>query len=206
MYARHLLGRAGEALSVNSYLPMSARLREFGDAVEGIAIDGNYPFDDHVSIKLELSRPVEFPVDFMLPEGADSIAVAIEGQQQTLTGTPTGHHRLLRTWQPGETVEVTFGFPLKAHFHTGRDGGRWVAFTRGPLALAQDAGDAAADPEPAVAIQQEQEDAAGWLEPVAPEAGSQGVAYRVKGTTAVVIPYYLAGSTGGGVRTLFAVE
>ena len=38
-----------------------------------------------------------------------------------------GFLRLERVWKPGETTQIDFAFPLKAHFHTDRDGKRWVA-------------------------------------------------------------------------------
>ncbi|MCP5115392.1 MAG: hypothetical protein GY953_31575, partial [bacterium] len=172
MYARHLLGTSGGVLSVNSYLPMSASLGEFQGPARGIVIEGNYPFEDHVSLKLDLSQPAEFSVDLMPPEGAASMTVVVDGQQQSLVERASGFLRLQRTWQPGETVEMKFDFPLKAHFHSGRDGGRWVAFTRGPLTLAQDVADGSAGGELELVTEGETEDASIWLETVVAEAAA----------------------------------
>ena len=185
MYARHLLGESGDVLSITSYLPMqNSRL----------AIEGNYPFEDEVSVRLHLNAAEDFAVDWLLPEGAGGMTVSINGQEQPLQQTEKGFLRLERTWSPAEQIRVKFNFPPKAHFHTGRDGKNWVAFTRGPLTLSQDLGETASEPAP-LAINASSQ----LLEPL-------GASYRVRGTEIVLVPYYRAGSTGGGVRTLFPVE
>ena len=203
MYARHLLGRAGDALVVNSYLPMQASLTGRWPGVERLTIEGNYPFDDQVTLKLGLARPVRLAVDFRLPEDTTALAVTIDGEPQSLVKTATGFYRLERTWKPGETVRVKFAFALKAHFHAGRNSENWVAFTRGPLVLAQDVTDPKASP-PVISAGPADKDATSLLEPVR-DAGSDPMtcAYRLKGTSVVLVPYYQAGSHGAGVRTLF---
>ena len=199
MYARFLLGSAGGALSVNTYLPVSADLSQHHVGAESLAIEGNYPFDDRVTMRLGVKTAKAFAVDFRVPAGATSMKIAIGGKEQKLQQTAAGFLRLQRTWQPGEAVRIQFEFPLKAHFHGDRDGKRWVAFTRGPLALAEEvSGGRTSDVE--VPVVTESEDARQWLRK------DQGFRYRIEGTGYVVIPYYLAGSTGAGVRTLFPVK
>ncbi|MCP5113991.1 MAG: hypothetical protein GY953_24420 [bacterium] len=197
MYARHLLGVSSDVLTIASYLPMTADL---AGPARSLSIEGNYPFNDEVSVRLGLDAAAEFAVDWLLPEGAAGLTVSIDGQPQPLAETNTGFLRLERTWQPGEEMQVKFDFPPKAHFHDDRDGNRWVAFTRGPLALAQDVGETTPEPAPLTF------DTTGeFLEPVAaPE--DMGVSFRISGTEISVVPYYLAGATGGGVRTLFPVK
>lgn len=126
--------------------------------------------------------------------------MTVGGERQSLDRQPTGYLRLTRQWQPNENIVVEFEFPLKAHFHSDREGLRYVAFTRGPLALAQDVKEEEHS-VPVVAIEDEGQDSGRWLEPVASRT-----VFQIKGTSVALIPYYLAGATGGGVRTLFQVE
>ena len=203
MYARHLAGDAGGALSINSYLPFTIALEDSTTPVRGLSIEGGYPFEDRASIELDLATAEEFAVDFRLPDGTESLAVSIDGETQQLNAMPSGFLRLERVWQPGETIEVEFAFAVEAHLSTDRDGGKWATFTRGPLTLAEDVeADAASD----VRIgSNDESELAGWLEPVAEEFDSRPT-YRIRDSDSVLIPYYLAGSTGNGVRTMFPVQ
>jgi DUF1680 family protein len=203
LYARHLVGGAGGVLSLNSYLPLSARLSIPGVAATRVVIEGNYPFEDRAFFRLELTKPSPFAVDFRIPAGAERIEVFAGGRKQPLRPLPSGFLRLFRTWRPDETVLVRFHFPPAASFHSARDGRRWVAFTRGPLVLAQDAGSRVNDDEFALPVPRESRDGGLWLEL---QAGSGAVSCRLKGTGAVLVPYYEAGSRGGAVRTFFPVR
>ena len=113
-----------------------------------------------------------------------------------LGGTPAGYQRLRRTWRPGEEISIECDFGLKAHYQAGRDNRSWVAFKHGPLALAQEYEEGA-------------ELEALDLGDRRPEAGelieAAGAAYRIRGTKIELKPYYLAGSAGRAVRTLFPV-
>ena len=140
VYARHLLGTAGGALSFNSYLPLTATAR-------GVKIEGNYPFEDRATVRLQLDRPARFPVDFRPPSAGSRIRVRIGGAEQELQPLASGFMRLTRTWSPGEVVDLRFDFPLRATIRRARDGRDWVAFSRGPLALAQGTPTASDDSE-----------------------------------------------------------
>ncbi|MCP5118234.1 MAG: hypothetical protein GY953_46055, partial [bacterium] len=87
MYARHLVGESDGVLSINSFLPLSH---------ERLTIEGNYPFEDQVSVRLELDAPEELAVDWLLPEGAAGMTVSVNGQQQSLQEMESGYLRLDR--------------------------------------------------------------------------------------------------------------
>lgn len=176
-------------------------------------LKGNYPYDDHATAELKISEPVEYCVDWAVPHGATSIEVSIDGQPQQLQTLPSGYYRLQRTWTPGEVIRIAFEFPLRAHFQTGRDGVRWVAFTRGPLVLAQDITSQKDQPQFVVPVKQETDDAREWLEEpeqlkkwhahLRPLLGDVPI-FRLKGGREILLaPYFLAGSNGGGSRTFF---
>jgi hypothetical protein len=123
-------------------------------------------------------------------------------------------------------VALQFDFPLRAHFQTASDGVRWVAFSWGPLALAQSVLAQTDHPENVLPVEQESEDGNRWLEPEissgnaslpsdnAAEEGSPGPAavpvraaapsWRLKTPRKIIlVPYFLAGTERGGVRTMF---
>lgn len=192
VYARHLVGTAGEALSLNSYLPLTT---------SRVKIEGNYPFEDRVAVRLQLDRPARFPVDFRPPSPGARVRARIGGAAQEPRGMPSGFVRLERTWNPGEVIELQFEFPLRAAVRRGRDGRDWVAFSRGPLALAQ----GTPTPSDDAVIRRPAARAPGgeaWLEPAG--AGTKGAPlFQIKGTPFTLMPYYLAGSDGSSVRSYF---
>jgi len=212
--ARHLAGKFDEILVVNSYLPMSIPLKAVIDGPGDFSVEGNYPFSDEVRIRFDIPAPVELTVDWILPAGAESLEIAVDGKRQALHPTGFGYHRLARTWTPGETIRVSFDFPLRAHFQTGRDGVRWVSFSRGPIVLAQDVTSQKDQPQVVLAVEAKTADATEWLEPADASTlrrhqhllhllGKVPV-YRIKGDREIIlVPYYLAGTYGGGVRTMF---
>ncbi|MHC4403986.1 MAG: beta-L-arabinofuranosidase domain-containing protein [Planctomycetota bacterium] len=207
LYARHLAARTDDALVLNSYLPMSVPLADVADKPARLVLEGEYPFREQAALTLKSEQPLELALDFRVPLGADSLEVTVEGQSLTLRRTPLGYRRLQRTWRPGEKALLRFDMPPKAHFRTGRNGERWVAFTRGPLALAQDVRSGKGRSPNVLTIVQEAEDANLWLEPADRPAPVELPAWRFKATRDIVlVPYCLAGSTGGGVRAMFATR
>jgi len=203
MYARHLAGEAGDALSINSYLPLSAKLTDSATPVRGLSIQGSYPFEDRATLELDFASAEEFAVDFRLPDGTKSMVVRIGGETQTLTPMPTGFLRLKRVWEPGETIELEFAFDVETHLTTDRDGNKWATFTRGPLTLAQDV---EKDSESDIRVTSDDLPGLSASLEVVSEGANQQPSYRVPGSDSLLIPYYLAGSTGNGVQTLFPVE
>jgi len=204
LYARHLVARAGDALILNSYVPMSVSLHELIGERARLAVEGDYPFGDHAKLTLESKRPIELKLDLRIPVGVDRVEVVADGRLQQLRETPLGYRRLQRTWKPGEVVTLGFDMPVKAHFHTGRDGTRWVVFTRGPLVLAQDVPTRKAQSQVALVVEKETDDASKWIEPIGGRMPNDPPAWRLKVEPDIVlVPYYFAGSTGGGIRTMF---
>ncbi len=96
--------------------------------------------------------------------------------------------RLTRTWKRGEVIDLQFDFPVRAAIRRARDGRDWVAFSRGPLALAAASSDDAELPRPSGGL--------AWLE--GPD--------RIKGTEIPLLPYFQAGSDGAPVRTYFPLR
>ncbi|MBI4910662.1 MAG: glycoside hydrolase family 127 protein [Acidobacteria bacterium] len=202
VYACHLIGAAGDALSLNTYLPLSARIDLPQIPVRGVRIEGRYPFESRAIVRFEMDRPARFAVDFRLPSGGMQMRVKIGGVEQKPDPQASGFLRLTRTWKPNDVVEVQFEFPLRATIQRGRDGRDWAAFTLGPIALAQ--GSPTPSDDSPIVRPAASDPTAGqaWLELL--QTAEPG--FRIKGTQYTLMPYSRAGSDGSSVRTYFPLE
>lgn len=204
IYARHLVGVSGGAVSLNSYLPLEARLSGLDVPASAVHIEGNYPYENRALVRIEVPRPAQFPVDFRMPAGADRMEIAVDGAAQRPEKTGSDFLRLNRTWKPGETVRIEFRFPLRAAIERARDGRTWVAFTYGPLALAQGLATAGDDAEIPLPPGSTLHDGTLWLDPLRTDAAGPP-RFRIKGTPIVLMPYFEAGSDQSSVRTYFPI-
>ena len=181
LFATHLVGVAGEAVSIPSYLPATVAIADRGLK---LTIRGDYPFASRASVVFEMAKPASFPVDFALPSGAKALRVEVNGKAQKAQRQASGFYRVRRTWSPGTRIEVIFDFPVAAHVREGRGGKRWVAFTRGPIVLAAETSFEIPDARNATALIEGE---------------------RIKGGPRLA-PYYRVGSPRGAVVTYFPVK
>ncbi len=86
-----------------------------------------------------------------------------------------------------------------AHFQDGEEGGKWLAFTHGPLALSQKI-DKMPDDEPFQDFgKEESQEVIHMLE----LSSDSDIGFTIKGTNITLIPYYQTGSDQSGSRTYF---
>lgn len=227
-YARRLAYRTADRLVLNGYLPCVVPVAGDDGQLGELVVEGGYPLEPACRVRLDLTRPATFALDLRVPAGVSRVDVAVNGTPQAAERTATGFLRLRREWQPGDRVDVAFDFTLGSHFQTASDGLRWVAFTWGPLALAQTVALQTDQPELVLVVPQESADGGRWLTPqeAAPAARQPAATtdaieeldtnkptpapavsvptWRLNAPRKVLlIPYFLAGSAGGGVRGMF---
>ena len=179
-------------------------------------------------MRFELQSPAEFAVDFRLPVRAAHMKLKINGEPSEAVKTPEGFYRIEREWKPGDRVDLEFDFTLQAHFETASDNNRWVAFSWGPLTLAQTIEKQTDQPQNVLVVEQESDKGELWLErepavrndrkanadaieeldtnsPKNLAAQNQSpLSWRLKTPRRIIlVPYYQAGANGGGVRTMF---
>jgi hypothetical protein len=227
VYARHLICVAKDRLVVNSYVPSVVSLDRAGGLSGRVVTEGSYPFASECAMRFELPAPATFSVDFRLPVGARAVKMKINGARIEPERSAPGFFRVRRVWNPGDRVALQFDFPLRTHFQTASDGVRWVAFSWGPLALAQSLVTQTDHPQNVLLVEQESEDGNRWLEPMlatgkasvhsdnateeldtsrAPAGPAKAAmpSWRLKTPRKIImIPYFQAGAQGGGVRTMF---
>lgn len=209
MFASHLLAEVADPdvprLVFNSYLPATVHPART-PGVRRVTVTGHYPFHETAEIELELAGERRLAMDFLLPSGARSLRVTVGGRQQTLQPLPSGYFQLEREWREGDRAVVRFDFPLRAHRRRSSDGTEWVAFTRGPLALACETVESS--PRLTVAWPGRAEgpvDAGRLLERLA-AANPDTIEYQLRGLPVKLMPYYRAGSTGAGYQLFRSLQ
>ncbi len=93
-----------------------------------------YPDEAATKLIFTCDKPVQLSLQLRRPFWAtNGFAVRINGQEQSSAGEPCSFATLTRTWQSGDTVEITFHFSL--HIEAFRDNTNRFALLDGPLVL-----------------------------------------------------------------------
>jgi len=147
----------------------------------GVQLRQETRFPDQASSRLVLrcQQPAEWELRVRHPWWATAgLEIRVNGQLQSLASQPGSYAVLTRTWQDGDTVELSFPFSLRTEGF--RDNPRRFAFLHGPLVLCAEV--AEGQPRPAVVAEPNQ--ALASLTPVADRPSTfQGPAavFRVAG-------------------------
>jgi DUF1680 family protein len=227
-YGRRLVYRAADRVVLNGYLPCMVPLEGEKGLIGELVVEGGYPLVPACSVRLELAGPAEFALDFRIPTGVAGIDLTVNGSPQQAKQTEPGFLRVQRQWQPGDRITVEFDFTLSSHFQTANDGLRWAAFSWGPLVLAQTVALQTDQPEIVLVVPEESPDGSRWLtlqravvaakqmavtaetieeldtsRPTAAPVATVPTWRLASPRKVILMPYFLAGSTGGGVRGMF---
>jgi hypothetical protein len=121
------MGTADHGLAAIGYAPADVRTAVNGTPVH-VAVETIYPFGDEVSIKVDPSQPVTFPLKLRIPRWTSGAVVRINGVAQR--GVQPGVFLTLpREWHAGDTVFMRLPMPVIVS-HTPQGA---VFVDRGPL-------------------------------------------------------------------------
>ncbi|MBV9619734.1 MAG: glycoside hydrolase family 127 protein, partial [Gammaproteobacteria bacterium] len=134
--------RAPDGLYVNLYIPSRVRWSQAGVRC-ALRQQGNYPFADTISARLELERPVAFTLYLRIPSWADGARIAVRGAAPSQSVEPGRFMALERTWRNGDEVELQLPCRPRLEAITAEHP-RTVALLWGPLVLFALGADAAA--------------------------------------------------------------
>jgi hypothetical protein len=101
---------------------------------DGIAVEiieeTEYPFSDKVRLRINPSRPAQFPIYFRIPKWSPGAVISLGGG--ALDRNPDGGtlHKLERLWKPGDIVELDFRFKVRTE---ARPRNNAIAVAWGPL-------------------------------------------------------------------------
>ena len=192
MQAAHLVGEIDGHLSIGTLAPCSVALSEaFGGGT--LSVESDFPADPTTEIRFEPQSGRTYTCEFRLPAGVKLHRVAVNGEKAAVALNRRGFYELRRRWDRGDVLAIEAESALRVHTQVGEDG-RWVAFTKGSIALAQQVS-SAPDDEPFDGRQPEE--ALAMLEQ------SPDGSIRVGGTGIALMPYHLACTDDSGPRTYF---
>ena len=193
MIAGHLVGEIDGRLSIGTLAPCTVALGEaFGGGT--LVIESDFPADPTTEIRFQGASSRTYTCEFRLPAGTSLSDVRVNGASRKVTVNDRGFHELHRRWDAGDVLAIEAGFELNLHVQDGEQGQQWVAFTRGPIALAQQVS-AIPDDEPFDG--RRPDEALGML------AESADGSFRIAGTGITLMPYRLTCSDDSGPKTYF---
>lgn len=67
----------------------------------------DYPFGEVIRIKMELEKPVEFPLYLRVPKWCKNAQITVNGDRFSGPPAEKGFVRITRTWSNGDVVELT---------------------------------------------------------------------------------------------------
>ena len=124
-----------EGILLTTYLPGRISAPTPGGQTVTFTCAGNYPYESHTAITLEMDYPETFALDLRLPAWSRETAVRINGESCATEGDRL---RVTRRWQSGDTVTLDFDvkvYPILPEKTFGRP---YVAFRYGVSVLAAD--------------------------------------------------------------------
>lgn len=128
-YVSHMwMADPGGGLALVAYGPSTVTTTAAGENAVSIHEDTDYPFKGKIRLRVSAARPAKFPLLLRIPGWAQGAQIAVAGGLAQ-TVRPGSFHRVERTWQPGDTVEIRF--PM--HLRTERSYRDSVVVLRGPL-------------------------------------------------------------------------
>ena len=116
-------------LSIAVWGPCEARVKlPAGNVV--LVVDSDYPFDEAITVNIQVERPCQFPLHLRIPGWAKDASVECNGDSfRADAGTYVTIDRL---WQDGDQVSLRFPMPVRVQ--AGHGG--LISVFRGPLLFA----------------------------------------------------------------------
>jgi len=124
--------REQNGLAVNLYTASSVK----ADLAEGVSLavrqETDYPSSGRVTLRLDPSKPAEFPLRLRIPRWCQGAKIAVNGQPVQEAIRSGSFFTIQRTWQPGDRVEMELPMPWRLVKGRRSQVGR-VAVMRGPM-------------------------------------------------------------------------
>ena len=216
MYSNNLVGAINGVLSINTLFPARIKLsNEFGGG--NLEISGNFPYANKTTFNLNVDFKKKFKVEFRMPANTSLNSVLVNNKQVKFFRNQRGKYEINGSWKKGDMIDINYQFNLKVHEEIGEEGKRWVAFTYGPLALAEKlyskndfsidrdqfnrtVGSKLVRPEPFININTKNKNV--LLDKLIPVEGSQS-RFKIAESDIELMPYYKTASNYSGPRTYF---
>ena len=134
--------RSKDGLAVNLYTESSAKLKLPTGIELAVRQETDYPSSGKITIHVDPSAPVEFPLMLRIPAWCEGAKVKVNGQAVEAADadklpSPGSFFTIARSWQPGDRVELDMPMPTRLVKGRVNQAGR-VAVMRGPLVFCLD--------------------------------------------------------------------
>ena len=121
-----------DAVYVNLFVPSTLNWKERGLQLRQTS---TFPNDERISFTIDHAPQQPTPLKLRVPYWAtNGVTVAINGEPQSITATPSSYLTLDHAWKSGDVV--TLDLPLILHLNTTPDDKQVQAAMYGPLVLA----------------------------------------------------------------------
>lgn len=201
MYSNHLAGIVNGNLSINTLSSSKVELPEqFGSGM--LTIESGFPLKQSASIQLNTNQSKKFTLELRAPLNTSIKQVLVNKEKVETVQNERGFLQIQRTWTKGDEVIVDYDFELKVNIQEGEEGKRWVAFTYGPLALAQKIESIPGEEPFENTDFTKPEELLVQLQ----KSAISNVEFNIKGSNTTLIPYYQTGSKKSGPKTYFIVK
>lgn len=202
MFSAHLAGSFDNIISINHFSPsVIALTNKFGGG--RLRIKSSFPFTSSAEIIIETNNPKIFPVEFRLPYGTSLADVKINGNKVEAVTNSRGYYQINNKWKKGDVISINTNNILQLHIQEGENGKKWIAFSYGPIALAQKITQKQNE-EPFKNFKVNEENPAKILSMFTKSAQKDSsLSFTIENTGITLIPYYQTGSKNSGPRTYF---
>ena len=132
-YAEHLwLASPDNGLAIAFYAPseVTAKVGATGQLVTMKQIT-KYPFDDTITIHVNTSQAVEFPLYLRIPGWCKQATISINGTQRSPASRSSSYFKVQRLWRHGDVL--TIQLPMPVSVKTWQKNKNSVSIQRGPL-------------------------------------------------------------------------
>ncbi len=203
MFSGRMAGEIGDHLCISSFAPCRVALPDrFG--LGELEISGDYPDKHTTTIRFHPEEVSEYTLEFRIPRGTALVSVELNGEATQAVENNRGFMEVSHRWEDGDSLTVKLAYQLAVHIQSGAEGEKWLAFTYGPLALAQVIRPGMKTGEPFL----HQKIDTGSPDKVlsrleAAEKDKTGNSFRISGTGIILVPYNSIGTRESGPRTYF---
>ncbi|QLH78458.1 glycoside hydrolase family 127 protein [Halosimplex rubrum] len=120
-----------DELAIVAYAPCAVTTELDGEDVT-VVEDTDYPFEDSVAFTVETDVPATFALSLRIPEWVEAATIERPGGDRETVDATGSYHRIERTWEDGDTLEIRFESPVRVErrYHGA------VSVHRGPLTFA----------------------------------------------------------------------
>jgi uncharacterized protein len=202
MFSNCLVGKINDRVSISYFSPATVALEDrYGGG--NLKIKSNFPLSSSADIVFEVERPKEFILEFRLPYGSSLAKVNINGKEVRTTLNSRGYYEINNNWKKGDVLFIKMDYKLQVHVQEGESGKKWMAFSYGPIALAQKIF-VNENSEPFKDVNAGTGGNSKILDMISvSEQDGSNIVFTIKNTAIELIPYYQAGSRNSGPKTYF---